>query len=229
MSAEPALLADGQVVLAGKSRIAYLLDGGHLGGVGGQLATLGGLCDEDVDGGVATVGTTVYLPCLVGPVALQTTAAPAGLRLVWSARIGGGPPVVVAGRVWTIGQDGTLYGLAPATGAVVQRATVGVPANHFPTPGVGAGLLLVPAADQVVAFAAPSPSSPAVVTTVPSTASTTPATTTHPAAGAAAPSAGGLPAGAWAALAAAAVLLGVAAWLVRRRGTRSQGTRSTGG
>ncbi|HJZ27691.1 MAG TPA: PQQ-binding-like beta-propeller repeat protein, partial [Streptosporangiaceae bacterium] len=41
MSIAPALLPDGQVVLAGKSRIVYLLNGAHLGGIGHQQATLG--------------------------------------------------------------------------------------------------------------------------------------------------------------------------------------------
>ena len=36
----PVILPDGQVVIAGKSRIAFLLDAGHLGGIGGQLTEL---------------------------------------------------------------------------------------------------------------------------------------------------------------------------------------------
>ena len=66
---------------------------------------------------------------------------------------GWGPPIVAAGLVWTIGQNGTLYGLDSSTGAVRQQAVIGAPANHFPTPSVGDGLLLAAAANQVVAFA----------------------------------------------------------------------------
>ena len=40
LSTAPALLADGQVVAAGKSRIVYLLNGSTLGGIGGQEASL---------------------------------------------------------------------------------------------------------------------------------------------------------------------------------------------
>ena len=47
-----------------------------------------------------------------------------------------------------------LYGLNASSGAPRQSAKVGVPANHFPTPGVGDGLLLVPSSDRVVAFRA---------------------------------------------------------------------------
>ena len=64
MSAAPALLSDGQVILTGKSRIVYLLNGAHLGGIGGQQAALGSACGQDIDGGVAVQGTTAYLPCL---------------------------------------------------------------------------------------------------------------------------------------------------------------------
>ncbi len=116
MSTEPALLPDGQVLLAGKSRIAFLLDGAHLGGIGGQQAKLGPVCDEDIDGGMATAGSTVYLPCLSGIVAVSAAASPPGLRLLWSSRIGGGPPIVAGGLVWTISQDGRLYGIDAATG-----------------------------------------------------------------------------------------------------------------
>ena len=65
-SASPALLADGQVVQAGKSGRVFLLDGRRLGGVGGQQAVLRSACDVDIDGGTAVSGTTVYLPVPVG-------------------------------------------------------------------------------------------------------------------------------------------------------------------
>jgi outer membrane protein assembly factor BamB len=154
-SMEPILLADGQVMIAGKSKIAFLLDGAHLGGIGGQQARLGSVCTDDIDGGSATVGTTVYLPCLSGIVAVSAGSTPPSLRLAWSSGSGGGPPIVAAGLVWSISQSGTLYGLDPTTGAARQQASIGVPANHFPTPSVGDGLLLAPSSDQVVAFAAP--------------------------------------------------------------------------
>jgi outer membrane protein assembly factor BamB len=154
MSMAPALLSDGQVVLAGKSRIVYLLDGAHLGGIGGQEASLPSACSQDIDGGSAVMGTTVYIPCLAGTVAIQVTASPPGLRVLWGTRVGGGPPIVAGGLVWTIGQNGTLYGLNASTGAVEQQSSIGAPANHFPTPSVGAGLLLAPSANRVVAFSA---------------------------------------------------------------------------
>jgi outer membrane protein assembly factor BamB len=152
LSMEPALLSDGQVVVAGKSRAVFLLDGSHLGGIGGQQAMLGSACNDDIDGGSAVVGTTVYLPCLSGIVAVQARATPAAIHLLWSSKTAGGPPVVAAGLVWTIAQDGTLYGLDTTTGRVQQQASIGAPANHFPTPSVGDGLLVATSADHVVAF-----------------------------------------------------------------------------
>jgi hypothetical protein len=65
-----------------------------------------------------------------------------------------------------MGQDGTLYGLNPSTGAVEARAEVGPPANHFPTPSIGDGLFLAPAMARVVAFSTASSISTATTTTI---------------------------------------------------------------
>jgi len=215
MSTAPALLPDGQVILSGKSRIVYLLNGAHLGGIGGQQAALGAACSQDIDGGVAVQGTTVYLPCFSGIIAVQATQSPAGLHLLWSSGTGGGPPIVAAGLVWTIGQGGELYGLDPATGQVRQQVSIGTPANHFPTPTVAAGLLLAPTADQVVAFS--TGGSAAASTAAPAT-SQAPASTASSPPTAAAPGGGGFPVGAFAGIVAAGflVICGVG-WLVWRR------------
>ena len=148
MSVAPVLLPGGQVLLAGKSRIIYLLDGAtsaarppgsHPGGQ--RHAIMGSACSDDIDGGAAAVGITVYLPCLAGIIAVRATNSPPAPYPLWSSGVGGGPPIVAAGLVWTVGQNGGLYGLDPATGRVRQQVTIGVPANHFPTPSAGDGLL----------------------------------------------------------------------------------------
>ncbi|HEV3265427.1 MAG TPA: PQQ-binding-like beta-propeller repeat protein [Acidimicrobiales bacterium] len=210
LSMAPALLADGQVVASGKSAHAYLLNGGHLEGIGGQESDLASVCGDDVDGGTAVMGTTVFLPCLSGIVALQVGTSPARLQVLWTSHTGGGPPIIAADRVWTIGQDGMLSGLNPTTGAVEQQAAIGTPVNHFPTPSVGSGVLVAAAGSHVVAFAAPPTSSS-------SRSSTTTLTTLSPARSPAQPR-GGFPVVAIIALAAgAAILIGVIAWFVRRR------------
>jgi outer membrane protein assembly factor BamB len=170
MSVPPTLLSNGDVLLTGKSRIAYLLEGSHLGGIGGQLGELGQLCDEDIDGGTAVVNTTVFLPCLAGIVAVDVDGSSPSLHLVWNSNVGGGPPIVAAGLVWTISQEGVLFGLNPSTGKITQQASVGEVANHFPTPSVGDDLMLVPTAYTVVAFRAPinsKGSSPTTASTIP--------------------------------------------------------------
>jgi polyvinyl alcohol dehydrogenase (cytochrome) len=220
MSTAVALLSDGQVVAAGKARTVYLLNGTSLGGIGGQQAQLADACGSDIDGGVAVDGMTVYLPCLSGPIAVQVSDSPAGLRLLWSSSVGGGPPIVAGGLVWTIRSNGILYGLNPASGAVQDQATIGAPANHFPTPSVGAGLLLAPSAERVVAFrAASSGPAPVRTTTTTSGPSTTMPSTTVPAAqpGGTSP---------WiiaAAIVGGIAVLGVLTWLIRRRRGREGG------
>ena len=213
MSTAPVLLPDGQVILTGKSAVVYLLDGAHLGGIGHQQASLASACPEDIDGGIALDGMTVYLPCLSGIIAVRATASPPALHLLWSSATGGGPPILAAGLIWTIGQDGTLYGLDPATGAIRQQASIGAVANHFPTPAVAGGLMLAPAARDVVAFAAPSPG------TTPATPTATPPETaapTSPPTSVAQPPAGSGPGpGALAGFSAAGLaLLGGLGWLL---------------
>ncbi len=210
-STSVALLPSGQVVAASKSRTVFLLSGSKLGGIGGQQAQLDNACGTVMDGGLAVEGSTVYLPCQSGPIAVQTTDSPAGLRLLWSASVGGGPPIVAGGLVWTIGSNGVLYGLSPTSGAVEDHATIGAPANHFPTPSVGAGLLLAPSAQRVVAFkASTSGSAPAPATTTsPGPSTTVPAT--------AVPAGGTNPWVIAAAIVGAIAVLGVLTWLIRRR------------
>jgi outer membrane protein assembly factor BamB len=152
MSIEPVLLPDGKVFLTGKNTIMYLLNGSHLGGIGHQLAQLGPICTTNIDGGTARSGMTVYLPCLNGIIAVKAVSSPPALHLAWNSGAGGGPPIIAGGLVWSIAQSGKLYGLDPATGKIRQEAVIGMPANHFPTPGIGAGLLLAPSAQNVVAF-----------------------------------------------------------------------------
>ena len=164
MSTAPALLPDGQVVVADKSDTAYLLNGAHLGGIGKQEALLDPGCPDDIDGGSAVVGMTVFLPCIEGTIAVRATQSPPALRALWRSGVGGGPPIVGAGLVWTIGQNGQLYGLSPSTGAVKQQTAIGVPDNHFPTASVGAGLLLAPSSKRVVAFTATTSAAPSTTT-----------------------------------------------------------------
>ncbi len=218
MSTEPALLSDGQVVEAGKSRIIYLLNGSDLGGIGAEQASLSSGCGEDIDGGTAVVGMIVYLPCLSGVIAVEATQSPPALKILWNSGIGGGPPIVAGGLVWSIGQDGTLFGLDPSTGQVRQQVSIGPPATHFPTAAVGEGLLLAAAANRVVAFTFTA-SSATTSTSTSISAQTHPTTTSTPSTRRTAPANNDrtilevvIAVGAFA-------LVGGSAWLLRRRRT----------
>ena len=205
------LLADGQAIAGSKSGTAFLLNGSSLGGIGGQRAELDGACGTDIDGGLAVAGSIVYLPCLNGPIAVQVADSPAGLRRLWSSSVGGGPPIVAGGLVWTIGSDGVLYGLNPTSGSVAERADIGAPANHFPTPSVGAGLLLAPSSDRVVAFSAPTaaPTTSTTTTTSPRDSTTSSVPLAH--------SSGTNPWIIAGAIAGGIAVLAVLTWLFRRR------------
>jgi polyvinyl alcohol dehydrogenase (cytochrome) len=216
MSTAPVLLPDGQVILAGKSRVVYLLNGAHLGGIGGQQALLGSVCANDIDGGAAMVGMTVYLPCISGVVAVRAARSPPALHVLWSSAVSGGPPIVAAGLVWTVGHNGVLYGLDPATGRVRQQAPIGAVANHFPTPSVAGGLLLAPAARRVVAFSASRSSAP---TTAPATPSPS-----HPVSQPQTAAGGGPPAAAIAGIVIGGlVVIGGIGWLLRQRRATGRG------
>jgi outer membrane protein assembly factor BamB len=219
LSTAPALLADGQVVAAGKARIVYLLNGSSLGGVGGQVGALPSGCGDDIDGGVAVQGMIVYLPCLAGVQAVQVSASPVGLRLLWSSGQGGGPPIIAGGLVWSVSQSGKVVGLDPSTGTVRQQSSVGKQANHFPTPSVGDGLLLVPTAETVVAFTATQGTAASTTTS-----STRPPSTTSKHAIAAPRSSEG--ANAWLPVAIVVVLVagGAGAYLLMRARRRGAGT-----
>ena len=159
-STAPALLSDGAALQVGKSSTAYLLNQANLGGIGGQVASAISACGSDADGGDASNGTVVYVPCGSGVQAIETSP----LGSLWQTSSGAhGPPITAGGFVWSIGGS-QLYGLNPANGQTVEQVSVGGQANHFPTPSVGDGLLLAPSTDQVVAFSGsaglPGPPSP---------------------------------------------------------------------
>jgi polyvinyl alcohol dehydrogenase (cytochrome) len=212
MSTAPVLLPDGQVILTGKSRIVYLLDGARPGGIGHQQASLASACSQDIDGGIALVGMTAYLPCEAGIIAVRATRSRPALHLLWSSGTGGGPPIVAAGLVWTIGQNGVLYGLDPATGKIRQWASIGAVANHFPTPSVADGLMLVPAAHDVVAFTASDSGAAAPTTpvTAPAPVPTSRASRPQPSAS------GGLGAGAIGGIVAGVLVMTSIGWIIWR-------------
>jgi polyvinyl alcohol dehydrogenase (cytochrome) len=164
-------LVNGFVFIASKAGEAYLARQRHLGGVGGQVAKLA-LCRParkggSAWGGTAVVGSVVYVNCDDGEpgnahyshiTAVEVMKRRPYLHVVWRSTTvrTAGPPIVAGGMVWTILIGGhALVGLSQATGQPQVEEPIGVNANHFPTPSVADGLLLVPALNRVLAFVGP--------------------------------------------------------------------------
>jgi outer membrane protein assembly factor BamB len=147
----PVLLPGGLLFADGKSGIGYLLDAGHLGGVGGQVAERP-LCAAF--GGAAAVGSTLYVPCTDG---LRQVSAGSGGRLEPGWRASGnvnGSPVVGGHTVYSLDADGgVLYALDSDRGSVRTSARVGQ-TSRFATPTLAGGLVLVGTLNGVVAVAA---------------------------------------------------------------------------
>jgi hypothetical protein len=149
------MLVDGFVFQVGKTDIAYLLRQGHLGGEEGEVASLS-MCSGDPDGGRAVDGSVVYVPCPNGVTAVKVSTKAPYLKQLWTDADGAaGGPIIADGLVWTIGGDNAVHGLNPANGDQVVSIPFGGYANHFPTPSVGDGLLLLPGTDRVFAFMGP--------------------------------------------------------------------------
>ena len=102
------------------------------------------------------MGSVVYVPCPNGVTAVKVSTTAPYLKQLWTDDDGaGGGPIIAGGLIWTIGSDNAVHGLNPANGHEVVSIPFGGYANHFPTPSVGDGLLLLPGTDQVFAFMGP--------------------------------------------------------------------------
>ncbi|MGB8650326.1 MAG: PQQ-binding-like beta-propeller repeat protein [Mycobacteriales bacterium] len=136
----PLLLpGDRRAIASGKGGNTFLVDVNRLGGVGGQKASLSGC---RAFGGGAVLGSSVFLPCSGG--LLQVVVR--GDRLVRGWRASSsvvGSPLVVGTTVWSVQQDGTLYGLDAANGHRRARLAVGA-ATRFAKPAVSGNMLLIP-------------------------------------------------------------------------------------
>lgn len=139
----------GVVLSIGKQGVAYLLEAGRLGGVGGQVASRS-VC-SGAWGGTAWLGSMVFVPCADGLVALSVTTTSIGVA--WRAappRLSS--PIVAAGAVWGIDPEaGRIYALDIRSGAVLFTANLG-PARHFSTPAATEGFIVAPAGPHVVGY-----------------------------------------------------------------------------
>jgi outer membrane protein assembly factor BamB len=135
------------VFIAGKRGTAYVLDGAHLGGIGGQVSQMS-LCASY--GGTATSGSTVFVPCKDGVRAVRINAN-GTMTVLWHAASSvTGSPVVGGGRIWSLDSDhGVLYALDPATGATRGHWAVGA-VNRFATPALYRNTILIGTLTSIV-------------------------------------------------------------------------------
>jgi outer membrane protein assembly factor BamB len=132
------LLPNNFVFAAGKSGKGYILHAHALGGVGGQV-DVQNVCDSF--GGAATVGSTIFIPCVSG-VRQITVNASGQMHQGWQASANiVGSPVVGGHTVYSL-SNGTIYALNMNTGQVVTSLNVG-PMNRFATPSIsGTGIFI---------------------------------------------------------------------------------------
>ena len=146
-STSPILLPSGMAVIAGKSGTVYLLDAGHLGGIGGEVATLRGCTGY---GGMAADGNAVFIPCAQG--LARVDVAGRALHAGWHAPSSiTGSPVVGGGAVWALDTNGgALVALDEATGATLATVPVGS-VTRFASPTVVGASAFVGTTRSVVA------------------------------------------------------------------------------
>jgi outer membrane protein assembly factor BamB len=129
-STGPVLLQDGMMVASGKNGHVYLLDGAHLGGIGGQVASVGGCTGF---GGMAAAGTAVFVPCAEGLQRFDVNGR--ALNPGWRVSATGSP-VVGGGAVWALDTGtGTLDAFDESTGRPLASVDVG-PVTRFASPVV---------------------------------------------------------------------------------------------
>jgi len=146
----PALVGTNRVLAAGKQGIAFLLDRAHLGNIGGSITQIQACTGGGAFGTAAVQGTTVFVPCTDGLVAIGTAGDK--LTSAWRRPGAAGPPIVAAGLVWDVTNSGTLVALDPATGQQRFSTQLGDPASRFVSPSAADGRLFVAPTNTVVAF-----------------------------------------------------------------------------
>lgn len=148
-SMTPALTGSGQILMAGKRGVAYLLGAANLGGIGGQRATIS-LCNAF--GAAAIKGSTVIVPCNGGgPAAVRVGRSSMAVRWRGPAQADGSP-VIGGGAVWvTANSAGVLYELGLARGRVVHSIRLGAALPHFASPSLSGRLVLIGTLHGVVA------------------------------------------------------------------------------
>jgi outer membrane protein assembly factor BamB len=166
-SAGPIAVPDSSLLFAagkpaGNSSFGDLMAESPLQGIGkgayaGAVCLSGGVFGadaSDVIGSGPSARIYLYAPCGNGTQALLVDLHSRTFRRAWLPSTGSpmGPPIVAGGLVWALDwNSGLLYGMSPTTGRVViQRSTDSL--DHFATPAVGDGMVLVGTSQGVEAW-----------------------------------------------------------------------------
>ena len=139
----PALLPGGLVFIAGKSGFGYLLHANALGGIAGQAAVVR-ICGL-AQGGVATVGSQVFVPCLDGlRRVLDAPGTTLKVDVDWHTLVQITLPPIVGGHtLYSLDPGGTLYALDTDTGLVRAQLSLGIAVPPFTTPTLSQGRIFV--------------------------------------------------------------------------------------
>jgi outer membrane protein assembly factor BamB len=150
-SSSPVLLGN-RVFQIGKAGVGYLLDGDHLGGIGGELHSDDVCGGGGVFGGIAHDGNTMFVPCRDGVV--QVTVTGDTFATGWKSQVSTpGPTMVANGAVWTVAtEDGDLLALDESTGRPMASEHLGTVPSQFTSPAAGGGRVVVAAGAVVAAF-----------------------------------------------------------------------------
>jgi outer membrane protein assembly factor BamB len=153
-SVGPAVLGDQLIFQGGKEGVGYLLDAGHLGGIGGEVYSKS-VC-SGVYGGTAHTSDQIFVPCTDGLFAVTLDQSARTFAPAWhSESFTAGPPIVAGGLVWTIDRDaGTLLGFDEASGKEVTRTDLGT-VSHFASPASAMGCVFAPSTRTITAMCAP--------------------------------------------------------------------------
>jgi len=148
-SVGPSIVGPGTLFQIGKEGVGYLLNAGHLGGIGGQLFSAS-VCSGSY-GGTAYAAPLLYVPCTNGLFALRIGNG--SFSMVWHTNsFDAGPPIATGDVVWSVDiSSSTLYGLSAATGDQLYSFPLGG-VVHFCTPSAGDGRVFVTANDHVISF-----------------------------------------------------------------------------
>ncbi len=152
-SVGPLLLDGGRVFVSGKNGVGYVLNAGHLGGIGGEVAN-NAICGGGAFGGGAVSGSTVVMGCSGGAVGVKV-GADGTISVAWHGPDGrSGAPILAGGTAWLISNRGHLLALDTGTGKVQKDISLHGSVPGFPTPTVLPSAVFAPAGSRLLAFTA---------------------------------------------------------------------------